>query len=48
MGQLRLDTVDGRNVMPALIDATRAGATVGEMADVFRDVFGEFREPQVW
>ena len=23
-------------------------ATVGEMADVFREVFGEFREPQVW
>jgi methylmalonyl-CoA mutase, N-terminal domain len=46
--RLRRDTVDGRNVMPALIDATRTGATVGEMADVFRAVFGEFREPQVW
>jgi methylmalonyl-CoA mutase, N-terminal domain len=48
MEQLRRDTVEGRNVMPALIDATREGATVGEMADVFREVFGEFREPQVW
>jgi methylmalonyl-CoA mutase, N-terminal domain len=48
MDQLRRDTVDGRNVMPALVDATRAGATVGEMAGIFRDVFGEFREPQVW
>jgi methylmalonyl-CoA mutase N-terminal domain/subunit len=48
MDRLRGDTVDGRNVMPALIDATRAGATVGEMADVFRTAFGEFREPQVW
>ena len=46
--RLRRDTVDGRNVMPALIDAARAGATVGEMANVFRAVFGEFREPQVW
>jgi methylmalonyl-CoA mutase N-terminal domain/subunit len=46
--RLRSDTTDGRNVMPALIDATRAGATVGEMAGVFREVFGEFREPQVW
>jgi methylmalonyl-CoA mutase, N-terminal domain len=45
---LRRDTVEGRNVMPALIDAARGGATVGEMADVFREVFGEFREPQVW
>jgi methylmalonyl-CoA mutase N-terminal domain/subunit len=48
MERLRADTGDGRNVMPALIDATRAGATVGEMADVFRVAFGEFREPQVW
>jgi methylmalonyl-CoA mutase N-terminal domain/subunit len=46
--RLRSDTIDGSNVMPALIDATRAGATVGEMAGVFREVFGEFREPQVW
>ena len=38
----------GGNVMPALIDASRAGATVGEMADVFRAIFGEFREPDPW
>ncbi len=46
--RLRRDTFDGRNVMPALIDAARGSATVGEMADVLREVFGEFREPQVW
>jgi methylmalonyl-CoA mutase, N-terminal domain len=39
---------EGGNVMPVLIDATRAGATVGEMSDVFRDAFGEFREPNPW
>jgi methylmalonyl-CoA mutase, N-terminal domain len=39
---------DGGNVMPPLIDAARAGATLGELADVFRSVFGEFREPQPW
>jgi methylmalonyl-CoA mutase, N-terminal domain len=38
----------GGNVMPSLLDATRAGATLGELADVFRSVFGEFREPQPW
>jgi methylmalonyl-CoA mutase, N-terminal domain len=48
MDRLRSDTSDGHNVMPALIDATRAGATVGEMANVFRSAFGGFREPQVW
>jgi methylmalonyl-CoA mutase N-terminal domain/subunit len=39
---------DGGNVMPPLIDAVRAGATLGELADVFRSAFGEFREPQLW
>ena len=42
------DTRAGRNVMPALIESARAGATVGEMADVFRDAFGEFTEPAPW
>jgi methylmalonyl-CoA mutase N-terminal domain/subunit len=39
---------EGGNVMPPLIDAARAGATLGELADVFRRLFGEFREPQPW
>jgi methylmalonyl-CoA mutase N-terminal domain/subunit len=38
----------GGNVMPPLVVAARAGATVGEMTDVFRGVFGEFREPDPW
>jgi len=37
-----------RNVMPALVEAARAGATVGEMSQVFRTAFGEFREPTPW
>jgi methylmalonyl-CoA mutase N-terminal domain/subunit len=39
------DTRAGRNVMPALIAAARAGTTVGEMAGVFRDAFGTFPGP---
>ncbi len=39
---------EGGNVMPSLIVAARAGATVGELSDVFRGVFGEFREPDPW
>jgi len=39
---------EGANVMPPLIDAARAVATVGEMSDVFRATFGEFREPNPW
>jgi methylmalonyl-CoA mutase N-terminal domain/subunit len=38
----------GANVMPTLIEAVRAGATLGELSDVFRRVFGEFREPHPW
>jgi len=36
---------EGTNVMPSLIEAARVGATLQELADVFRSVFGEFREP---
>ena len=31
------------NLMPALLDAVRAYATLGEMMGVFRDVFGEYQ-----
>ncbi len=43
--QLADDTRAGRNVMPALIVAARAGTTIGEMTDVFRDAFGTFTGP---
>ena len=33
------------NLMPYLIDAVKVYATIGEIADVFREVFGEFDEP---
>ena len=36
------------NVMPLLVDCCNAYATVGEMANVFRDVFGEYREPGIF
>jgi methylmalonyl-CoA mutase N-terminal domain/subunit len=39
---------DGRNVMPLLVDCCRAYATVGEMAGVFRQVFGEWEEPSIF
>ncbi len=37
--------VDKENVMPYLVACCKAYCTVGEMAGVFRNVFGEFREP---
>jgi methylmalonyl-CoA mutase N-terminal domain/subunit len=30
--------------MPAIVEAVEAYATVGEISDVFREVFGEQRE----
>jgi methylmalonyl-CoA mutase N-terminal domain/subunit len=48
LSRLRQDANDGQNVMPALVNAARAGATVGEMCEVFRQEFGEFREPSPW
>ena len=37
-----------QNVMPHLVECCRAYATVGEMAGVFREVFGEWQEPQLF
>lgn len=36
---------EGTNVMPYLLDAARADATLGEMTDVMRQVFGVYQEP---
>ena len=34
--------------MPAIIEALRAHATLGEIMGVFRKVFGEYMEPAVF
>ncbi len=36
------------NVMPYLVECCKAYATVGEMAGVFRQVFGEYVEPSIF
>jgi methylmalonyl-CoA mutase N-terminal domain/subunit len=33
------------NLMPPLVDAVKVGCTVGEVADVYRTVFGVYRDP---
>jgi methylmalonyl-CoA mutase N-terminal domain/subunit len=38
----------GKNVMPYLVDCCKGYCTVGEMANVFRDVFGEYVEPNIF
>jgi len=36
---------EGTNLMPPMIDAVQHGCTVGEVSDVFREVFGVYRDP---
>jgi methylmalonyl-CoA mutase, N-terminal domain len=39
---------NGRNVMPVLIDAVKDYASLGEVSDVYRQVFGLYREPIIF
>jgi len=39
--ELRASTEHGTNVMPSVLSAVRSGATLGEIADIWRSVFGE-------
>jgi methylmalonyl-CoA mutase N-terminal domain/subunit len=35
---------DGSNLVPPIVGAVEAQATVGEIADALREVFGEYKE----
>jgi len=35
------------NIMPVLIEAVKTYATIGEISDALRDIFGEYREPNI-
>jgi (2R)-ethylmalonyl-CoA mutase len=43
--RLAADAKSGANLMPASLEAARAGVTTGEWAQALRDVFGEYRAP---
>jgi len=45
---LRKSAVSGRNLMVPILDCVRAYATVGEISDVLRDVYGEFSEKSIF
>lgn len=42
LAALRDDCAAGRNVMPAILQCVKAYATIGEIADVWREVFGVY------
>ena len=45
---LKAACVNGVNVMPPLVEAVKAYATVGEISDVMREVFATYEEPAVF
>jgi len=47
LGRVRDVARTDKNIMPVLVEAVKAYATVGEISDALRDVFGEYREPSI-
>ena len=47
LDRLRKAAAGTENTMPALLDAVRAYATIGEMCDALRDVWGEYQEQAI-
>jgi len=46
--KLRKASEGDENLMPYILDCVHAYATLGEICQVFRDVFGEYREPSLY
>jgi methylmalonyl-CoA mutase N-terminal domain/subunit len=47
LDRLRTAALATENTMPFILDCVRAYATVGEICDAFRDVFGTYTETSV-
>ncbi|MEM9970853.1 MAG: protein meaA [Pseudomonadota bacterium] len=45
LADLSAAATEGRNIMPASVEAAKAGATTGEWGDVVRGAFGQYRAP---
>ena len=48
LNELRKASEGTDNVMPHIINAVKAYATVGEICDVWRDIWGEWNEPKIY
>lgn len=42
---VRKDAINDKNLMPSIIEAVKEYATVGEIVQILKDVYGEFKEP---
>jgi len=47
LDRVRSVASSNENIMPVVIEAVKDYATVGEISDALRDVFGEYREPSI-
>jgi len=45
LDQIRMASKNGENLMPHLINAAREYASIQEICDVWRDVFGRYSDP---
>jgi len=45
LDEVRAAAQSDRNLMPPLVGAVQVGCTVGEISDIYRAVFGEYRDP---
>jgi methylmalonyl-CoA mutase, N-terminal domain len=48
LARLKEAAVEDRNLMPAIVDASRVYVTMGEMCDALREVWGTWRETPVF
>ncbi|HEC34312.1 MAG TPA: methylmalonyl-CoA mutase, partial [Chloroflexi bacterium] len=47
LDRLRIAAQSTENTMPYILDAVRVYATLQEIMDTFREVFGLYREPMI-
>jgi methylmalonyl-CoA mutase N-terminal domain/subunit len=45
LAQIRIAARNGENLMPHIINAVREYATIQEICDVWREVFGRYTDP---
>ncbi|MBI4125450.1 MAG: methylmalonyl-CoA mutase family protein [Deltaproteobacteria bacterium] len=48
LGLLKSAAREGQNIMPPLLDCARAYATMGEMMETLKGVFGEYHDPGIF
>ena len=48
LDNLRQVSLSSENVMPAVIEAVKAEATIGEICDIWREIYGEYKPRQTF